>query len=291
MNMQTFIRGNSRIVYLLGYPVAHSLSPQIHNHAFRALGLPYVYIPLGIPPQSFSNAIYTLRASSFAGANVTLPHKGAAYHYCDRISDLSRCTGTVNTLYLENGLLCGTTTDPEGFKRAVAWMGHDLNGSHVVMLGNGGVTRTLSTALALEKKIASLTIMGRNKSKVNELVSEVATVSNFETQACVFDDKCAADILNRCTLLVNGTSAGMHPDVNNTPLQGRCFHKNMTVFDTIYNPSKTRFLHEAQLAGCNIQNGLRMLLYQGLASFKLWTGVDVPEGLFDLTELENMIGK
>lgn len=150
--MDSAIRGDTKIVCLIGYPVAHSISPIIHNHAFRSLGLPYCYIPLPVPPAALHAACALFRASRFAGANVTIPHKSAITHYCDRLSPLSTITGTVNTLYWEGDVLCGTTTDPEGFTRAVAAAGHELVGSHVVIIGNGGTARTLSIALSLEKK-------------------------------------------------------------------------------------------------------------------------------------------
>ncbi|NLE00486.1 MAG: shikimate dehydrogenase [Fibrobacter sp.] len=291
MSIDSHIRGDTRIVYLLGYPVAHSISPQIHNHAFRTMGLPYAYIPLAIPPGSFHSAVYALRAGNFAGANITIPHKIQASYYCDRISDLSRLTGTVNTLYLDNGLLHGTTTDPEGFKRAVKWMGCELCGSDVVILGNGGVARTLAIALAIDKEINALSIIGRNLNKVSLLAKEVSAVSGFSVSAYSFDDERLTDTMKECTLLVNCTSAGMHPSVETTPIDSKYFHKEMVVFDTIYNPSRTRLLDEAKAAGCRIQNGLRMLLYQGLASFKLWTGYEVNEDIFDISELENMVCK
>jgi shikimate dehydrogenase len=287
--MDAQIRGDSRVVCLLGYPVAHSLSPQIHNHAFRSLGLPYVYIPMGIPLHALHSAVYTLRASPFAGANVTIPYKGMVINYCDSISELSRCTGTVNTLYFNDGKLCGTTTDPEGFKRALASAGFKINGSHVVILGNGGTARTLSIALGLDKNVSSLTIVGRNRFKIDSLADEIVNGTGFPVQGCSFDDVTLDTIMMQCTLLVNCTSVGMYPATNKSPLPSKYFHKNMMVFDAIYNPVKTRLLQDAEVAGCIVQNGLKMLLYQGLASFKYWTGIDAPEELFDINELERMV--
>ena len=289
MSIDTFIRGDSRIICLFGNPVAHSLSPQIHNHAFRELALPYVYIPVLVPPERLHTAMYALRSLGWQGANVTIPHKAGVVHYCDELSELSRKTGTVNTLYLKNGGLAGTTTDPEGFRRAVAKMGIELERSHVVVLGNGGTARTLSIALALEKKIASLSLIGRNFARVASLAREIETITGFSVQTSTLESSSVEEHMSRCTLLVNCTSVGMYPETEKTPLPSRYFHKGMAVFDVIYNPVRTRFLQEASAAGCSVQNGLSMLLYQGLASFKLWTGIEAPETLFDLTELEKMI--
>jgi shikimate dehydrogenase len=283
---ETLIRGDTRIVCLVGDPVAHSLSPQIHNHAFRTLGLPYVYIPLAVKAEQLHQVIYALRGVGALGANVTLPHKQRAARYCDVLSPLSYRLGAVNTLYFRKNLLHGTTTDPEGFLRALAAMGHDARGGHVVILGNGGTARTLAAALALECIPVTLTMAGRSVERVKALASEISAAMNFPVQAYGLDDKDLGDAMARCTLLVNCTSAGMHPRADETPLDKKYFRKGMAVFDTVYNPARTRLLAEAEKAGCRIQNGMRMLLYQGLASFKLWTGVDVREEIFDLDELQ-----
>jgi shikimate dehydrogenase len=288
MTREPLVRGDSRIVCLLGDPVGHSLSPQIHNHAFRTLGLPYVYIPLAVKAGQLHQVLFALRSVSALGANITLPHKQRAAHFCDVLSPLSYRLGAVNTLYFRNNLLHGTTTDPEGFLRALASTGHDARGGHIVLLGNGGTARTLAAALALECIPVTLTLAGRNTERVKALAAEISTAMNFPVEAFGLDDKDLGDAMARCTLLVNCTSAGLHPRVDETPIDKKYFRKGLTVFDTIYNPAKTRLLAEAEAAGCRVQNGLRMLLYQGLASFTLWTGVDVREEIFDLEELQKM---
>jgi shikimate dehydrogenase len=291
MSINSFIKGNSKLTVLLGYPVSHSISPQIHNHAFERLNLPFVYIPFSIPPQGLYSAIYALRNSNFAGANVTIPHKSAVVPFCDKLSSLSKATGTVNTLYFEDGLLCGTTTDPTGFIRSVEQMGTSFKGSNVVILGNGGVARTLAITLALEQPISSLVIAGRNPVKIKNLAEYVLGVTGYKTESVAFNESQFQSVMNRCTILVNCTNVGMHPDTDSTPVEKKYFHQGMVVFDAIYNPRETRFLREAREAGCRTQNGLKMLLYQGLASSKLWTGVEVSEELFPIEELEKLILK
>ncbi len=286
MTGEPFIRGDSRIVCLLGYPVAHSLSPQIHNHAFQKLGLPYVYIPLAVKGEHLHHVIYMLRDVSALGANVTLPHKQRAASFCDVLSPLSYRLGAVNTLFFRKNMLHGTTTDPEGFLRALAAMGHDAHGGNVVIIGNGGTARTLAAALAIERIPKTLTLVGRNPLRVKALAGEISGAMKFAVQALSLSDPDLAAAMAQCTLLVNCTSAGLYPNTGETPLDKKYFHRSMTVFDTIYNPSKTRLLSEAESAGCKVQNGLRMLLYQGLASFTLWTGIDVREEIFNLDELQ-----
>jgi len=287
--MSHTIRGNFRIACLLGYPVAHSLSPQIHNFAFEKLSLPCVYVPFPIRAEHFHHAIAMMRSVNALGANVTLPHKQRAASYCDVLSPLSYRIGTVNTLFFRENLLCGTTTDPEGFLRALAHLGHDLHGGNVVILGSGGIARTIAASLAMERIPSAITLIGRNRQRTETLAAEISGAMNFKVTARSLGDDGLDRVFADCTLLVNCTSAGLHPNIDETPLDAKFFHSGMTVFDTIYNPIKTRLLAEAEAAGCRIQNGLRMLLYQGLASFSLWTGIDVMEEIFDIDELQKSI--
>ncbi|MDG5815563.1 shikimate dehydrogenase [Chitinispirillales bacterium ANBcel5] len=287
--MNSFIDGTTRSICLLGYPVEHSISPLFQNYALRSLKLPFVYIPLSVSPQSLHNAVYMLRSNSFAGANVTIPHKESVLKYCDKISQLSARTKTVNTLYFNDGRLLGTTTDSEGFFRSLQYAGHKSNDDTIVILGNGGTARTLACAIALEKCCKRLSLAGRSFEKVSRLANSVSDETGFSIDAYSLSDPAFKNVLSECTLLVNCTSVGMYPNVDNSPLDKSCFHSGMTVFDCIYNPRKTLFLSDAESAGCRIINGLGMLLFQGLASFKLWTGKEVPEHLFDLDELQELV--
>ncbi len=283
------VKGNTKIVGLIGNPVAHSISPLIHNHAFRKLNLPYVYIPLLVQKENLHHAMYALRSLNFAGANVTIPYKTDVVSYCDKISDLSQLTGTVNTLYFSNGLLFGTTTDAEGFFCALDSMNHEIDSKHIIILGNGGTAKTLGFAVAKEKKIASLTIAGRNRLRVENLSSEISEKTGFPVSSVLFDTKECFEHLKKCSLLINCTSVGMYPETDKSPLPYEVFHSNMVVFDVIYNPAETQLVRYAKEAGCFAQNGMSMLLYQGLASFKYWTGVEPTRELFDIGELQSLI--
>ena len=286
---QQLIKGNAKLIGLLGNPVKHSLSPLIQNHAFSKLDLPFVYIPLEVEKKDLHTAMHALRAFHFAGANVTIPYKRDVIHYCDSISELSQLTGTVNTLYFENDLLMGTTTDAAGFFKALESGSHDIDKGNVVILGNGGTARTLGFAIVKEKKVQSLTILGRNKSRIENLSTEISEKTGVAVASVLFDSKECKKYLKECTLLINCTSVGLSPDTDKSPLPQGTFQKGMFVFDTIYNPAETLFLKYAKKAGCQTQNGLRMLLYQGLESFKYWTGVDANEDLFDINELQSLI--
>jgi shikimate dehydrogenase len=288
VRMESNICGRTKCVCLLGFPVAHSISPQIHNRAFNALGLPYVYIPLSVAPKDLHSAIYTVRGG-MAGANVTIPHKEAALRFCDEVSELSKMTGTVNTLYIKNGRLCGTTTDPAGFYKALEWSGHIFGDDDIVILGSGGTAKTLGAALALDKKCRSLAVAARSLDKAAALASSLEKIGTVPVRHCKLGSSDSKKIFDECSLLVNCTSVGMHPNANDTPLDKTLFHRGMVVFDAIYNPSVTRFLKDASDAGCKAKNGLLMLLYQGLESFRYWTGVDAPKNIFDEDQLQSLI--
>ena len=284
MNPQ-IITGETKIAGIIGNPVKHSISPAIHNHLFRELNLPFAYIPLGVERESLENLVTTLRAINSIGANVTIPYKEAVLEYCDEISDLSKLTGTVNTLYFKESKLCGTTTDYLGFSEAVARAGKELALANVVIIGNGGTARTIAIALANEGVISSLSIVGRNRERVKKLANEVIEKTNFPVDISELGDFMTENILDRCDLLVNCTPVGMSPNIKNSPIDEKYLHAGMFVFDAIYNPVKTKLLQDAEVLGCKTENGLAMLLYQGLASFEYWTGIKPKRDLISPTEL------
>ncbi len=288
MKSQT-ITGRTRLIALLGNPVDHSLSPAIHNHALATLDLPYAYVALPTPPQEVHTAMAALRACGFKGANVTIPHKQAVIPWCDHISELSRKIGAVNTLYFRKGLLHGTSTDAFGFFRALTSRGVDPADKDIVILGNGGTARTLAYGLWLESAPKSLSLVGRNQARVRSLAQEVSRECSHETRWATFDSPQAASLFENCALLINCTSVGMNSSLDRTPVDASFLHEGMVVFDAIYNPAETRLLREARQKGCLVENGLRMLLYQGLSSFEFWTGVSVPDDIFDLGELRQLI--
>lgn len=288
MRSQT-ISGSTRLVALLGDPVAHSISPAIHNHAMACLGLPYAYVALPTPSPSLSTVVTTLRACDFLGANVTIPHKQSVLALCDRVSELSRKIGAVNTLYFQDQLLCGTSTDTHGFFKSLDSIGFDPMEQDIVILGNGGTARTLAFGLMLEKKPRAVTLVGRDARKVAHLACEVSDGTSGEIGFATFGSSEARDAISAAGLLINCTSVGMAPNHDQTPVDCSLLNPDTVVFDAVYNPLETRLLREARELGCQTQNGLRMLLFQGLASFELWTGTEVPESIFDMKELAALI--
>jgi shikimate dehydrogenase len=286
---QQSITGATRLVGLLGYPVAHSLSPVIHNHIFATLGVGLAYVPLAVRPHELHTAVLSLRAAGFAGANVTIPHKQAVVPYCDVLSPLSTLTGTVNTLYYKDNVLHGATTDWEGFCKALKKAGIDAKNGNIVILGNGGTARTFAFALASEKIPSRLTLVGRHDHKISSLAAEVTAKTKFPIAKALFSSNNLKSVMNECTLCLNCTPVGMYPNMTDSPLEPRFFHKGMSVFDTIYNPVQTTLCKQAKQAGCVCQGGLEMFVYQALASCAYWTARDVDEAIIDMAELKSLI--
>lgn len=284
------IRGTTRMCGVIGNPVVQSLSPLIHNHLFSFLKLDYVYLPFGVSSEKLSVLLDMLRAVSFVGCNVTIPYKSAVVPFCDELSPLSQLTGTVNTLYhTAEGKLCGTTTDADGFLRALEWDGFSVLGKQVVILGNGGTARTIALVLSDRKIPASLTIVARNHAKSVALAEEIAQKTGVEISITSFDESETDRVLESADLLVNCTPIGMIPHETDTPIDIQKISTQTYLFDAIYNPLETRFLREGYKKGCRGQNGLMMLLFQGLESFRHWTGIVVSPELFSLEELQNCV--
>ncbi|MGM0442852.1 MAG: shikimate dehydrogenase [Fibrobacterota bacterium] len=282
------IRGTTRITGLLGNPVGHSISPQIHNHIFAHFNHDYVYIPLGVGEQDLKGLLNSLRALNFAGANVTIPFKTAVIPFCDTLSPLSKLTGTVNTLVYSDGSLHGTTTDGAGFLRALRSDGFEPAGKSVCILGNGGTARTIAMVLAHEGLPADLTLLGRNQQKVDTLAREVREKTGMHVRGGLLEN--AQSICPESDLVVNCTPLGMAPHSDKTPLADVSLSRDTYLFDAVYNPLQSRFLREGRARGCAGQNGLFMLLFQGLESSRYWTGQGVSADIFQKHELEEMVG-
>jgi len=276
------IRGTTRLIAILGDPVSHSLSPAMHNAAFAAHGLDYAYVPLRVRAADVKPAVEALRLFGFRGANVTLPHKQAVIPFLDSLSETSRLMGAVNTIVNEDGRLTGTTTDGQGFLEGFREAGHSFTGKTVAVIGNGGSARTIAFALALEGRPERVVLAARDVEKSRRLVAEIggklgeAAAKRFEAVALA-DYPLAKDGVE---ILVNTTPIGMTPDVERSPLPAGALAGSKVAYDIVYVPEKTRFLRDAEAQGLRAVGGLGMLVHQGRASFKLWTGAEPDAALF-----------
>ncbi len=263
--MVTTINGRTALYGIIGNPVNHSLSPAMHNAAFAELGENSVYLPF--PVLDLEAGILGLKALGVKGVSVTIPYKEAVIPLLDEIEAVARQIGAVNTIEIKDiggrKLLCGSNTDWVGANRALAEKVR-LRGAQVVLLGAGGSARAIG--FGLQKEGARVVLCSRTESRGRSLAAELGCLW------CPLDD---ADSLHG-EVLVNATSVGMQPEIHVSPIAKAILSRFQVVMDIVYAPLATRLLLEAQAAGCQVINGLEMLLYQGVAQYELWTGKPAP---------------
>ena len=274
------ITGHTKLTGLLGSPVSHSISPQMHNEAFQQLGLDYVYLAFDVTEEQMPQTVEGLRALNVRGYNVTMPNKNIMATLCDKLSPTAEIIGAVNTVVNDNGVLTGHITDGTGYMRALKAEGHDLIGKKMTMLGAGGAATAIFVQAALDgmEEISIFSRKGKFFSRAESLVSLLNERTNCKLKLYDFDDE---SILKReiseSAILTNGTSVGMAPNVEASLVtDASMFHKDLIVSDVIYNPRETQLMKLAKDAGCKAYNGLGMLLYQGAEAFTIWTGLKMP---------------
>ncbi|MDI7278261.1 MAG: shikimate dehydrogenase [Anaerolineae bacterium] len=270
------IRGSTRLLGVIGDPVAHSRSPAMHNAAFRALGLDWCYLPLHVTPTNLEAALRGLIALEFVGANVTIPHKEHAAALCNELTPAAEAVAAVNTLTVQGESLAGDNTDVGGLLLTLAEAGVDVEGRESVVLGAGGSARAVVYALA--QSGARVAVANRTLERAEALVERLQSRVRGQVQALSLADTAALQAsLERATLLVNTTPVGMSPGPDESPLPaGLRFHPGLTVLDLVYAPRQTRLLRDAAAQGCRVIEGLRVLVYQGALSFECWTGRAAP---------------
>lgn len=268
------ITGSTRICGIIGDPVEHSMSPVMHNAAFEALGLNYVYLPFRVHREGLKAAISGMRALNIAGLNVTIPHKMAVIPFLDKLDLLAGRIGAVNTIANENGELAGYNTDASGFLEALRAQGVESEGKRIIILGAGGAAKGISFILA--EAGASLIILNRTLYRAKELASQIAQDCQQKIEAMTLNEANLKRAFDRADILVNTTSVGMTPDVDRTPVPGNLLGSRLVVSDIVYNPLETRLLREAKAAGARTIDGLDMLVWQGALAFEKWTGQKAP---------------
>jgi len=277
-----------KFIGLIGYPVKHSLSPYFQQAALDYHHLDIRYQAWEISPEKLESAIAKLREAQNLGANVTVPYKEAVLPLLDEVDDLADLIGAVNTIVKRDDRLWGFNTDAYGFIEALYKEGHfEPAGKEVVVLGAGGVARAVSFAL-VQRKVKSLVIVNRTferaKTLTDGLKSYIRDSSlgsrELETKvtALPWQSLSSGETLEHCHLIVNCTTIGMKysPQEGQSPLSIELIPQNVLVYDLVYNPWPTPLLQLAKKAGANILGGLAMLVYQGAASFELWTGNKAP---------------
>lgn len=272
------INARTQLVTLLGHPVEHSLSPRLHNAAFRAQEVNAVYVATPVRPDAIAAAVEGLQALQFLGANVTVPHKEAVRPFLDTLSERAEAVGAVNTIVREEERLRGDNTDVEGFLAPlVERVGDPLEGTPMVVLGAGGAARAVVYGLLDRYAPARLTIVARRPEQAEALATDLdGHDARDALRVSTFDD--AAPAVRTARLVVNATPLGMAPDRSDqTPWpDAGDFTPDHVAYDLVYTPQETRFLREAAAQGATTLGGLAMLVEQAAAAYRQWTDREMP---------------
>ncbi len=269
------LSGATHMVGVIGWPVAHSVSPAMQNAAFQALGLDWCYVPLPVAPGRLREAMAGLVALGMEGANVTVPHKESAAVLVDSLTPQARAIGAVNTLLKREDGLVGHNTDADGFLSALRETGLEPQGCDALVLGAGGAARAVLYALASAG--AHITLLNRTLARAEALAREFQDLSGGTIRVGRLEAEELARHAEGAHLVVNTTLLGMWPGVDTSPWpDDMAFPREALLFDLVYNPRDTLFMGQARAYGASAVDGLRMLVHQGAQAFTLWTGAMAP---------------
>ena len=270
------VSGKTKICALIGDPVEHTMSPVMHNAAFKKLGLDYVYIPFRVRAEELARAVDGMRALNMRGFNVTIPHKVTIIPMLDSIDPIAEKIGAVNTVVNDDGELTGYNTDATGFLQALLEQGVEPGGKKVVVLGAGGASRAISYILA--ERDARLTVLNRQLEIdwAVELARRIHEDLGKDVRVFELCSENLAVALEGAAILINATSVGMSPNSEESPVSAELIKPDLVVFDIVYNPIRTKLLREAEAAGARTGSGVDMLAWQGALAFEKWVGQPAP---------------
>jgi shikimate dehydrogenase len=268
------ISGKTRLVGVMGDPIEHSVSPAMHNAAFKSMELDYAYVPFNVIKSDLAKAVHAIRALNIRGVNVTIPHKVEIIPLLDHMDPLAKEIGAVNVVVSDGGVLTGYNTDAEAFLHVLLEQGVEPEGKNVVILGAGGAARAIAFILA--GRGANLIMLNRTPANAAKCAADVQDSTGQTVEVLSLETRNLSDAMDRGHILVNTTSVGMFPDKNDTLVTSNLIRPHFVVADIVYNPYKTRLLAEAERAGAKTINGLEMLIWQGALAFEKWTGKKAP---------------
>ena len=278
--MEKIITGHTELIGLMAYPIRHSSSPAMHNAAFAKLGLDYAYLAFEVDNDSLEGAVQGIRSLKLVGSNVSMPNKTVVHKYLDKLSPAAEMCGAVNTIVNEDGVLTGHITDGTGYMMSLKDNGVDVIGKKMTIVGAGGAATAIEIQAALDG-VAEISIFNRKDefwANAEETVRKINEKTNCKAQ--LFDladlDKLKEEIASSY-LFTNATGMGMKPLEGQTYIPDKSFLRpDLIVSDVVYYPRETELLRMAKEVVCKTMNGLGMMLFQGAAAFKMWTGEDMP---------------
>ncbi|MEJ2155027.1 MAG: shikimate dehydrogenase [Desulfobacteraceae bacterium] len=269
------ISPSTRFCMVIGDPIAHSLSPAIHNAAYAQLGIDFVYVACRV--EDVKSALAGMRAlENFRGMSVTIPHKVEVMQYMDEIGDVDRGIGAINTVVHDPDRLVGLNTDGPGALKALMDAGVDLSGKNVLMLGAGGAARAIAFTLAWDNRLARLKLLDIDQAMLATLASDLASGTQAEIASEVMTDAVLAAAMAEADVIIHCTPIGMHPKEGVSLVPPSLFRPGQAVFDIVYTPLETKLLADAKAKGLQTISGVEMFVNQAVLQFERFTGTDAP---------------
>jgi len=268
------ISGETRVCAVIGDPVEHSLSPVMHNAAFEELNLDFVYVAFRVRKEELKDALNGARSLDIHGLNVTMPHKNTVMRYLDEIDSTASSIGAVNTILNNQGRLVGYDTDGIGALKALKENGITPNGKKLLLLGAGGAGKAIAFHAARE--VEELVILNRTPQKAKKLAEVLRKEFNKKINGNTLSTEIIEKELKDADILVNATAVGMHPNIDQSLVTPNLLKPDLCVMDIVYNPIETRLAKDAKATGAKVVSGIEMLVYQGAASFEIWTNRPAP---------------
>lgn len=264
------VSGKTKILGLFGFPVEHTLSPAMHNAAFKTMGVDMRYLPFKVSPQDLLHAVRAVRALNLTGVNITVPHKEKVIPHLDEVDKEALFIGAVNTIVNKDGKLIGYNTDGRGFMKSLFETGINVRGKKILIIGAGGASRAISYYLS--EKAGKLFLFDIDKKKADRLINDLSSIRKnvffFNLHPSSFNPA-----FHELDLIINATPLGLKKG-DPLPINLNNLHKKHIICDLIYK--KTPLLDKASQKGCKTMNGLGMLLWQGVFALELWTGKKPP---------------
>ena len=281
------ISTHTQLCAVIGNPIAHSLSPAIHNAAFRALGLDFIYLAFRV--EDVKQALSGMRVlENFRGMSITIPHKIDAMKYVDTIETVDREIGAINTVISEKGKLIGLGTDGPGALKALSDAGVHVDDKAVLMLGAGGAARAIAFTLIRHTYLKRLSLLDIDEYLLGDLTKDLRIGSRLEITSTPFTDNALMREMETADIVIHCTPIGMHPNEKSSLIPVGLFRSGQVVFDIVYTPLETRLLADAKSRGLKIVSGVEMFINQAVMQFEHFTGTDAPVDVMRQVVMENL---
>ncbi len=281
------ISPSTQFCMVIGDPIAHSLSPAIHNAAYAQLGLDFVYVACRV--EDVKNTLAGMRAlENFRGMSVTIPHKVEAMKHLDEIAEVDRAIGAINSVVHDGDILTGLNTDGPGALKALADAGVDLKDKNVLMLGSGGAARAIAFTLAWDNRLATLKLLDIDQTMLTGLADDLTSGTQASIQWELMSEATLAAAMKTAEVIVHCTPIGMHPKEDRSLVPADLFRPGQVVFDIVYTPLETKLLAEARAKGLQTISGVEMFVNQAVLQFERFTGADAPVEVMHRVVMEHL---